>query len=76
MSKKIDKLEKEVACRNTIRSELESAKKDLVIAKLTLAEKEIRLFEIQNSVKAVNKQHSLYQKNNAVFQLNLSLLLE
>jgi hypothetical protein len=58
LSKKINKLEKEAACSITIRSDLKSARKDLVIAKISLADKDIRLFEIQNSQKAANKQHS------------------
>lgn len=58
LSKKINKLEKEAACSITIRSDLETARKDLVIAKISLVDKDIRLFEIQNSEKAANKQHS------------------
>ncbi|EFX80280.1 hypothetical protein DAPPUDRAFT_318800 [Daphnia pulex] len=58
MSKKIEKLEKEVASRITLRSDLmKLSKKDLVIAQLSLADKDIRLFELQNSGKAIEKQH-------------------
>ena len=45
MTKKLDKLEKELENRATLRSELDLAKKDLVIAKLSLADKDNRLFE-------------------------------
>jgi hypothetical protein len=41
MSKKIKKFEKEVASRIILRSDLESAKEDLVIAELSLADKDI-----------------------------------
>lgn len=58
MSKKIEKFEKKAASRIILRSDLESAKKDLVIAKCSLADKDIRLFELQNSVKTDEKQHS------------------
>ena len=58
MSKKIKKFEKEVASRIILLSDLESAKEDLVIAELSLADKDIWLFELQNSGKADEKQHS------------------
>ncbi|EFX64600.1 hypothetical protein DAPPUDRAFT_118022 [Daphnia pulex] len=64
MSLKINKLEKEAACSITIRSDLESARKDLIIAKLSLADKDIRLFELQNSGKAAMKQHSAPPANS------------
>jgi hypothetical protein len=41
MSKKIKKFEKEVASRIILLSDLESAKEDLVIAELSLADKDI-----------------------------------
>jgi hypothetical protein len=56
MTKKLDKLEKELENRATLRSELDLAKKDLVIAKLSLADKDIRLFELQMNVKPARKQ--------------------
>jgi hypothetical protein len=84
LSKKINKLEKEATCSITIRSDLKSARKDLVIAKISLADKDIRLFELQNSGKAIEKQHpaspvnviSAPSQSNPAFMLNLSLLLE
>ena len=56
MTKKLDKLEKELEIRATLRSELDLAKKDLVTAKLSLADKDIRLFELQSNVKPARKQ--------------------
>jgi hypothetical protein len=55
MIKTIEKLEKEVATRVILHCDLESAKKYLVNAKLSLADKDIRLFELQNYVKPVHK---------------------
>jgi hypothetical protein len=43
MTKKIEKLEKAIENRATLQSELNLAKKDLLTAKLSLADKDIRL---------------------------------
>jgi hypothetical protein len=83
MSKKIEKLEKEVASRITLRSDLMKLSKK-IIAQLSLADKDIRLFELQNSGNAIEKQHpaspvnviSAPSQSNPAFMLNLSLLLE
>ncbi len=53
MAKKIDKLEKEIDNRATLHSDLNKAKKDLITAKLSLADKDIRLFELLSSDKSV-----------------------
>jgi hypothetical protein len=84
MTKKIDKMEKEVVSRITLLRDLDSAKKELIIAKLSLADKYIRLFELQNSRNAANKSQqvppikvsSISPKSNPASLLNLSLLLE
>jgi hypothetical protein len=52
MTGKIEKLEKVIENRATLQSELNLAKKDLLTAKLSLADKDIRLFELQSSVKS------------------------
>ncbi len=52
MMRKIERLEKEIENRATLHRELNLAKKDLLTAKLSLADKDIRLFELQSSVKS------------------------
>jgi hypothetical protein len=71
MTKKLDKLEKELENRATLRSELDLAKKDLVIAKPSLADKDIRLFELQRNVKPARKQ-SLVPPSASVSNLSNS----
>jgi hypothetical protein len=52
MVRKIEKLEKEIDNKATLHTDLNQAKKDLLTAKLSLADKDIRLFELQSSVKS------------------------
>jgi hypothetical protein len=58
MMMKIEKAEKEIENRATLHSDLNQAKKDLLTAKLSLADKDIRLFELQSSVKSISLQPS------------------
>ena len=72
MMRKIEKLEKKIENRATLHSDLNQTKIDLLTAKLSLADKDIRLFELQSSVKSA-KTSSLAPPNQSLI-LHLAIL--
>jgi hypothetical protein len=72
MMRKIEKLEKKIENRATLHSDLNQTKIDLLTAKLSLADKDIRLFELQLSVKSA-KTSSLAPPNQSLI-LHLAIL--